>query len=488
MSAEYRAFINKFADLVTGINHAVSPIADRCLAHYLIDQETYEKVLQKGDTTQDKTRLVLTNITSRIKFKRERFYDFVRVLKEVCEEIAKDLEDELEDVKNRAKISQPDEDGLQNAQPMRQKEKINATQSTTAPTSLAGRKSALTSPQGKPHTPYNIPMKLRQRVIRKHLPQMKSAVEHLILPIAEKSRTKHIISREVYKKATNTKQSEEKRAHSLLYSVCLSVRKDGAKFDAFIEILNCHSSCKELVKNIKQALEDIKAEHISQSQQSLHHRKDDKVHSTQEQRTTEETDSTLIATASSTDDCKYTMLLGGKTTNSKVYVCNNETSELEKQRMREQIFKLKEEVKKKDKEINILKQEREDFQLTLDTLKIRYAKLEKQSEAMSEKLKKITDHHSKQIAKLEKEKKDLQEELGQYRKKSLEIEAALKENQTTLKHDHEIFKETLKKTQADLSNVVRQQNQEACSCRIIIAVCIVAVIIIVGLCCYKLIA
>ena len=494
MSAESRAFINKFADLVTGINHAVSGVADRCLTRNLIARETYDKVLQTGDTTQDKTRLVLTNIASRIEYNPKRFHDFVIVLREVlsCEEIVKGLEDELEDVKNRTKISQPDEGGLQKAQPMRQnqhQEKTNTTLSPIVPTVLAGRHLSK-SPrphQGKPPTPYSIPMKLRRNVIIKHLPKMKSAVEHLILPIAKKSRTKRIISREVYKKATNTKQSEEKRAHSLLHSVCISVRKDDMKFDAFIEILNCRSSCKELVKNIKQALEDVKAEHITQS---LHHRKDDGIskvlesHSTQEQREHSATEETVIATASSTDDHKSAILLGGKTTKSKVHAHTidpvieaKHNRKLDEQQdhaliedLNERVSKLKKEVKDKE---TVIKKKDEEIKEKNEEIKKKNAEiidLKKQETIMDKKIhdckqeeediryiiKKISTTHptealkiKEKLARQEKKRFELERELAQQEKKKIELESLKEQMMNEIQRFQKSISniETLRETQ-----------------------------------------
>ena len=561
IEVQKQVFGQYFDTLVKSIQNSTLRVTNDCLLHKLITPKTQKKILHISDSpgkentlTKQATEL-LTAIGNQIEHQKDWNSKFITVLeKHGCSDLIRDFKKSCREARihkmateceDHYKMPKPSSNSLtshgKKRYSLEQASPLSATklsiQQSTSPTHTK---------KAKAH------MQSRERTIKQHLPQMKIVVQRLIAPIAEKSLAKQIISKEVYKKAVKGKITKEERASFLLHNVCKSVRGDQKKFDDFIEILNSPPSCKDLVRRIREALEEsdglavaVEEENWSEPVEqvfplqpptsSLCHRKQGGSKELNSSSAREQVHFTIGETdtkqASSSDNSKSEILLGsGKSINTKVHRATvhpereaeyhrkmdkqqdqaqiedlkrkNELTSLEKQRMSEQILKLKEKVKKKDKEINLLKQEKEDYQLTLDTLKVRYASLEKQLESIPE-LKKMITHHERKIAKLEKERNDLQEELRRCNEKSLETQetlketqAALKETQTTLKHNQETLKETqmdLKETRDDLSNVVqllRQQSQETWSYRTIIAVlsmCL-AVIIIVGLSYYMLIA
>lgn len=106
---EHRAFNNMIPVLVHVIQYSVGAISDECLARRLVGEDTYSSILEKEDTSANKARLLLTNISTDISLKASRFGDFADILEDIesCSELAQALRDELRDLQDRAKRGQP---------------------------------------------------------------------------------------------------------------------------------------------------------------------------------------------------------------------------------------------------------------------------------------------------------------------------------------------------------------------------------------------
>lgn len=107
MSAESKAFTNKYAELVVCIQNVVMDLSDKCLGKNLISREVHDEIMQT-DIKGNKARLLLKSISDRIQERKDTYKDFIAILEEdpYCDEAAKSLSCELQDVENRANISQ----------------------------------------------------------------------------------------------------------------------------------------------------------------------------------------------------------------------------------------------------------------------------------------------------------------------------------------------------------------------------------------------
>ena len=106
MALEHKAFTNKFADLVAGLQYSIQAISDECLEK-LITEETYQAILHLNKTPGDKARLLLDNVGTTIRKDPTTFNIFLKVLSKFDEHSKVNLEQELVDLKNRAQIDNP---------------------------------------------------------------------------------------------------------------------------------------------------------------------------------------------------------------------------------------------------------------------------------------------------------------------------------------------------------------------------------------------
>lgn len=103
---------------------------------------------------------------------------------------------------------------------------------------------------------HTIKMSARLKAINDNLPQLKSSVEQLVTVISTECYTKGLIKTEDYQSLRNIQRSRREKTKALLDYVWGNIRDDDGKCEQFIQILEKHKYCQDLVSRIRGAQED----------------------------------------------------------------------------------------------------------------------------------------------------------------------------------------------------------------------------------------
>ena len=468
MALEHKAFTNKFADLVAGLQCSIQAISDECLEK-LITEETYQAILHLNKTPGHKARLLLNNVSTTIRKDPTTFNIFLKVLSKFDEHSKVNLEQELVDLKNRAKKDYPQDElhtefnSIEYSKPHGRykkpgestKESQQISPLTLNHTKLPTERKTACKTACKSSSAHKIgrDMKIREKVIKEHLTEIKSCVQRLILPIASKCRTKQLISVKVYHEVTSLSRPKKQRSETLLHYVCKAVRNNSKQFDDFIGILESHYSCKKLTQSIKHGLEEGGISIASKTRSSITQVKTKQTINTPEHKRkdsmplaldiAEETDYTKATMAVSDNNATSLIVLNsGNTTatkfstpkvnpdredeyNKKMDKKQDQVKIAELTKQNENLKKERDEIEKKlckkNKEINYLEEERDNLQLAKDTLE---ARLEKQNSETMQRIqclkKKISDNE-KSIGELKGIIKELKDELSDKQSQSIKL-------------------------------------------------------------------
>ena len=98
-------------------------------------------------------------------------------------------------------------------------------------------------------------MSSRLRAIDNHLPQLEHTIERLVTAISGECLTKKIISKDTYQNVLQSGKTKRDKTLYLLSKVWKTIRDDDEKCQQFIQILESHKSCRDVVTKIKQDIE-----------------------------------------------------------------------------------------------------------------------------------------------------------------------------------------------------------------------------------------
>ena len=471
LEAKIEVFNDYFSDLVTAIQSCTLSVTNRCLSKQLITEETQKKILNCSTTPEEKATNLLNAVRECMKHQRECFDRFLEILER--DQIFGDLIASLKAALERKVTAECTDTERGSA------EQILPQQSLTVQRRLP--------PDGRAHTvkARNM-MEIRRSVVKTYLPQLKSSVQGVVAPVACKSLTKKLISKETYQRVMKINQSKEPKESAtdyLLHQICTSVKKSSKKFDLFLEVLEKHSSCRDVVDCIKQEIIATKESRLSTKTEVKNRTLQPYVH------TVEEVDRAPLPDESGQVD-KSKMVYGSgvtsdvRTNDTKVsvqsesayqwrmdrkqneeVVCQQKATidEQDKQleSLSQEIARLKDELARKDLESSLLRDDRNDLQTAIDQMKVRVSFLEKERRYKPDRVDileaKVTELEGI-IKEVNKEKGNLQEQLktteGKYQEtlatlkdtqKMLEgAQTTIKENETTMKANQMTMKYTNK--------------------------------------------
>lgn len=519
MGAKVEIFNEYFKELVESIQYCYLDIANECLSKKLISRATQRKIL--SGSKEDPSTTLVNAISACMVHQRDCFHKFLNILKGqlIFDELVERMEASLKEAINRKVMAECTD-----------KPSINNKGNFKPFNLLAG--DPVCTKTSPPRAKVGV-MLVRQTVIKGYLPQMKTIIQGFIAPVARSSLTKQLISKETYQKVVNGNPSNKKQRTSfLLTSVCNSIRADHKKFDVFLEILENHRSCKDLVRKIKQDIErttkDGKVSAIKQSQKSDSTERPPITLYTglYQRRTTQqpaaELDGPIDVESGGDSDSK--MVFGsGKTSTTKVFTPQvNPQKESEyflrmdrkqdEARMQElssqklasmkenqqkqltfsqEIIRLEGEMSEKDREIMSLKETRDNLQLAIDQIKTKVSFSEKGKHDSTALREKITELESK-ITEVLREKEELQCKLDNLNQEINSLQTSLRETQVTLKQTLSSLEDTQVRFSAatnqfcDATKLLqRQVSASTCNwSRSVVVVVVVVIIVIVVMCLY----
>ena len=449
LEAKIEVFNDYFSDLVTAIQSCTLSVTNRCLSKQLITEETQEKILNCS-TSREKATNLLNAVRECMKHQRECFDRFLEILEK--EHIFGDLIASLKAALERKVTAECTDTERGSA------EQILPQQSLTVRRRL--------TPDSRPHTvKARDMMEMRRSVVKTYLPQLKSSVQGVVASVACKSLTKKLISKETYQRVMKTNQSKKPKESGtdyLLHQICTSVKKSSKKFDLFLEVLEKHSSCRDVVDCIKQEITATKESRLST--------KTEVKNDTLQPHTVEEVDRAPLPDESGQVD-KSNMVYGSGVTSdvrtndtkvsvqsesayqwrmdrkqNEVVVCQQKAT-IDKQdkqleSLSQEIAWLQYELARKDLESIDLREERNNLQTAIEQKKVRVSFLEKKQYKPDPFLEaKVTELEGK-IKELNKEKVNLQEQLKTLEGKYHTLDVTHQETLATLKETKKMLEDT----------------------------------------------
>lgn len=110
-------------------------------------------------------------------------------------------------------------------------------------------------------------MSPRLRAVSNHLPQLESTIleKHLTLAISEECLNKAIIKKEAHLRLSQSTKSEREKTEEFISHLWKSIREDDTKCKQFIQILDHHDSCHNLVESIRKEEEQYEKESANAS-------------------------------------------------------------------------------------------------------------------------------------------------------------------------------------------------------------------------------
>lgn len=200
----------------------VTEISKDCLEKRLISRKTWERI--EDPAQKQKVSLLLNAIKKQMGTNEDVFDIFLYLLqrRESCRKLVEKLKMLVEEAMERNYKAQ-----------VAKKKKIVQTQSI-------------------------VQLNPQQYAIKANLDELIKVCESLLTSLASKCETKRIVSKTVYLEVSR-KSGEDKTAKTkkFLLSVCLAVRKDNTKFDAFLDVLKNRQPCLEVVAKIESSLKSF---------------------------------------------------------------------------------------------------------------------------------------------------------------------------------------------------------------------------------------
>ncbi len=533
IQAEKEVFNEYFNTLVTSIQCCVLEITNDCLSKTLICPATHRQIIHDPATPGTKATTLLTAIRDGIGVQRESSVKrFLTVLGEqiIFSELIMKFDESLEEVINRKKTAECEEDlqkyetnrlstdartkatllspkkqwlSLEKQQRSPKQQKLSPEQQWLSPKQQqpSPKQQHLSSEQKQLGTfervnrrrlaerksKFRVTMIARQSVIKQHLPEMKKVVEGLITPIASKCVTKQIITKEFNKNVIRPTISKERRTKKLLHNVCKCVRTNKEKFDDFLGILDNHSACKQLIKNIKKSLRQLEDQEVYQAlgvqkvqsisqpdsplQRSSHSSMTISAESCSDDIPAECSPVTIVSGRHGDEAKTVTLLQSGtvsKSAEAKYYSeldkqqdravmddlqSQNENLRMKKQQNEMEIVTLRRELNEKEREVHDLREEVGTFQHCMERVNLKMSEKRSHtgSEITTEELKKIISKNEKKIDMLEKEKREVENNLKLLNENFKILQEQFRTNQATLNDTQK----GLQETQKELKNAVQ---------------------------------
>lgn len=105
------------------------------------------------------------------------------------------------------------------------------------------------------------------RAVSNHLPQLESTIleKHLTLAISEECLNKAIVKKEAHLSLSQSTKSEREKIKEFISHLWKSIREDDTKCKQFIQILDHHDSCHNLVESIRKEEEQYEKESANAS-------------------------------------------------------------------------------------------------------------------------------------------------------------------------------------------------------------------------------
>ena len=450
-----------FNELVTSIQSDVLFITNECLARKLITPTIQVSISNSPATPGEKATKLLTAIRECMEHQEDCCNKFLTVLKKrlIFDDLIEKIKSSLEETINRKVTAECTDRSHSVRQPKQVK----------APHNLPKEQDVFNLPNTSSRMGV---MTARQVVIKRHMSQLKSSMQHFIAPIASQCQTKGLISKETYQSVMKTKKTVKQRTKFLLVNVCNSVRADGEKFDVFIEILEKRQSCKDLaltIKNDIKAMREVKkvkkvtATLSSQSELVLSNQRQQELvetvstastlHLRRRERSTElscvhaaESHGPITVSGEDVDhEVNHNVLLGSQTVSAnKIHSSGlspqrereynlsmekkqneakledlkkkEQASKAKKEKLQNCVAELEDMVREKDQVIEDLTVNRDNLKLALESLRVKISYTEKEhhdseqkrTEALLNKIKELEN----QIAKLQEEKGALQKKVN----------------------------------------------------------------------------
>ena len=438
MEAEREVFTEFFEELVAAVENDTLTISNVCLSEKLITRSRQRRILDTPGS-EEKATVLITAVSDCIRHQKDGFNKFLDILK--GQVIFDELVSKLREAKDRKHTAEE--------RTTSDKQSLVLSVTTPIPTTPILRKEMPSHSKSA-----------EKKAIKKYLPQLSSQVQRIIAAVAITSETKQVITKATYKKAMRKDKSPKERTQFLLHSVCKCVRTDTKKFNMFLEILSAHRSCKEVVRLIEEEIHLLREEAVAASVKEEH----DHAHTAPQlwqrkmgtQPKPSETDK--LATYESGEDNKSKMVFSSGETSavrvqnvvvnpqaesehflrmdkkqSEALLLDSERQKTESNELCEQEVKdlsqkidqleqgtlekdgeingLKQSMLEKDQEIQALREERDNFQLAMNCMKVRVSLVEKeQCNTNTEVLEKRVTELEKKIVELGEEKKTLSEE------------------------------------------------------------------------------
>ena len=437
---EIEVFNEYFQKLATSIQDSILDITNECLSKNIITATTQNRVLYDPGTPGEKATKLLSAVRDCMVHQKHCCEQFLTILEKelIFRELVNDMRTSLKEAINR-KYTAECQDDLQKNKNQRPKQTLNHTKLPTE------RKTACkTACKSSSAHQIGRDMKIREKVIKEHLTEIKSCVQRLILPIASKCRTKQLISVKVYHEVTSLSRPKKQRSETLLHYVCKAVRNNSKQFDDFIGILESHCSCKKLTQSIKHGLEEGGISIASKTRSSITQVKTKQTINTPEHKRkdsmplaldiAEETDHTKATMAVSDNNATSLIVLNsGNTTamkfstpkvnpdredeyNKKMDKKQDQVKIAELTKQNEHLKQEKDEIEKKlrekNKEINYLEEERDDLQSVKAKLELELEKQNSETMQTIHSLKKKISDNEKSIGELKGIIKELKDELS----------------------------------------------------------------------------
>lgn len=449
---ELEVFTEFFTDLVTSIQNSTLPIANECLSKKLIMPSIQKKILDMQSREGQATEL-LNAVCDCLGHQRNSFNKFLKVLKNQL--IFDDLIGRLKEALDRKHTAECTD-------------KRNEVGKPSLVLTKLPEKDALVSAFHD--------SSVRKKVVKSHLPEMKSCTRCVINAVATRSESKQLISRTTYLQVIRPNQSLKQRTNCLLLSVCKCVRGDAKKFKVFLEILNFHPICKEVVQKVRDDIRKSLAEVVASPtcQLTAEHKKRTQPTHPSSSICKEETDKPT-ANESGGDERSNMVFSSGETSDVKVRVpkvssrieseyflrmdkqqaeallLDSNKQKIESDRLSHEISKLEKdklekdlELQGKEKKLRNLGEEKDNLQLAVDSMKVKVSLVEREmaKQVSTVVLQKRVTELEEEIAGLNKEKNVLQKQLSRLSTKLEVMQMSLDENKTVLEATQTTLKDT----------------------------------------------
>ena len=462
MTMEVEVFTDFFEDLVAAVGSNTLAISNACLSQKLITRCIHGRILEPSGSSEQKATILLRALSDSMGHQKETgFNKFLTILKN--EQVYDDLIERLEEARDRKHTAECT-DELDSS-------KLDK-QSLVLPNPTFYRTTASRAKL------------LRKKAVKKHLTSLSSQVQGVVAAVASTSLTKHLISKKTYDRAMRTDKTSEERTRHLLLSVCKCVRTDINKFNKFLDILNSHRSCQEVVQRIIKDIQQMKeTAAASVKEQHDHTTQQLQMEATQAQPSIfgvdEYSKSKILLSSGKTSDVKVwnvevdprveyehslrmdkkqdeALLLDSERQKKefieqrerKVRCLSHKIDQLEQDmldkdkeisKLKQDVLKKNQELLKREKEIQALEEERDNFQLATDRMKVKVSLVEKEQCTISVLEKRVTDLEKK-IVKQSGEINTLQSCLSCKNQEIRDRETSLNENRTQLEATQHLVK------------------------------------------------